>query len=79
MQAIQNTLSFSELANGKSVRVTHINNKPYISITDFIMVMTGKDNHDAARTWRTMTDAQKAELNKFIQEFQFPGTYFYLI
>ena len=59
---------------GANVRYTTIDGRPYLSVRDIIMVVSGKDNHTACQTWRRdVTDEQHNELNDYVVKFQFPG------
>ena len=62
---------------GANVRYTTIDGRPYLSVRDIIMVVSGKDNNTACQTWRRdVTDEQRNELTAFIKEFKFPGALF---
>lgn len=68
------TIPFHELVPGsEGVRFTNIQNVPYMSIRDIIMVVCGKDANHASQTWRDLPEAYKNELNQFLVNFQFPG------
>ena len=68
-----NTLCFSELIAGASVRVTRINGVVHMSIRDIIMVVTSKDANHSAQTWRESPESFKNEVNQSVVYFQFPG------
>jgi hypothetical protein len=65
---------FGDILEGAKVRYTTIDGKPYLSVRDIIMVVCGKDNNCACRTWRRdVTEEQHKELEDYVQTFQFPG------
>jgi hypothetical protein len=67
---------FGDILEGAKVRYTTIDGKPYLSVRDIIMVVCGKDNNCACRTWRRdVTEEQHKELEDYVQTFQFSGVF----
>ena len=65
-------ISFEELIPGAvSVRYTIINDIPYLSIRDLIMVVCDQNQDRAGKTWRNLP--YKIELQQWLRSFQFPG------
>lgn len=72
------SLSFDDIAQGKTVRMVELDNEKYMSETDLVMIMIEKDAHEAAKTIRKFDPADVKELEEFRKEHQFPG-FFYLV
>jgi len=66
-------IPFEEIISGATVRFTVIGGVQFLSIRDLIMVMCGKNQNQAAKVWRRISDEVKAELNAFYLNFKFPG------
>lgn len=66
-------ISFEEIAQGKTVRMTRIDSEWYISCIDFVMVMTDKDANDSAQVMRRLPDYVKEDLEEYIKKHQFSG------
>lgn len=67
-------IPFHELVPGsEGVRFTTIQNVPYMSARDIIMVVCDKDSKRASETWINLPETFKNELSEFVGNFQFPG------
>lgn len=67
-------IPFHEVIPGsEGVRFTTIENVPYMSVRDIIMVVCDKDNNDAGQIWRRLPEDYKKELQPFLLQCQFPG------
>ena len=58
------SFSFEEVAAGKKVRLVTKDGKSYMSAIDFVMVMTDKDNFNAARTLKAFHKDDTKQLNE---------------
>ena len=67
------TIPFDEIVPGATVRFCVIDGLQYLSIRDMIMHVCGKDQHDAARTWREMKPERVSEVGRCLSSFHFPG------
>ena len=67
------TIPFDEIVPGATVRFCVIDGVQYLSIRDMIMHVCGKDQHDAARTWREMKPERVSEVGRCLSSFHFPG------
>ena len=67
------SIPFDDIVAGATVRLAEIDGVQYLSIRDIIMHVCGKDCHDAAQTWRRMSDDEISKLGPFLNVFQFPG------
>ena len=66
-------IPFDEIVPGATVRFCVKDGVQYLSIRDMIMCVCGKDQHDAARTWREMNPERVSEVGQFLSQYQFPG------
>lgn len=66
-------IPFDEIVPGATVRFCVKDSVQYLSIRDMIMCVCGKDQHDAARTWREMNPGRVSEVGQYLSNFQFPG------
>ena len=66
-------IPFDEIVPGATVRFCVKDGVQYLSIRDLIMCVCGKDQHDAARTWREMNPERVSEVGQYLSNFQFPG------
>ena len=66
-------IPFDEIVPGATVRFCVIDGVQYLSIRDMIMHVCGKDQHDAARTWREMKPERVSEVGRCLSSFHFPG------
>jgi hypothetical protein len=66
-------IPFDEIVPGATVRFCVKDGVQYLSIRDTIMCVCGKDQHDAARTWREMNPERVSEVGQFLSQYQFPG------
>ena len=65
---------FGDILEGAKVRYTTINGRTYLSVRDIIMVVSGKDNNTACKTWRRdIKENEHKELDDYIKTFQFSG------
>jgi hypothetical protein len=68
---------FGDILEGAKVRYTTIDGRPYLSVRDIIMVVSGKDREVACQTWsRDISEEQRNELNIFVKRFKFSGIFF---
>jgi len=73
-EAAAAVVPFGDILEGAKVRYTTIDGRPYLSVRDIIMVVSGKDNNTACQTWRRdITDEQRNELKDYVVKFQFSG------
>ena len=66
-----NSINFDEIIPGSQVRYVIIDNQPYFSIRDTIMVTCGKTSSQACTGWSDFR--HKNELKEYIKRHQFPG------
>lgn len=64
-------LSFSELVDGASVRICHIDNVAHLSVRDVIMVVCDKSMGDASKVWARISEEIKGRLDVHLESFKF--------
>ena len=71
MAITHKSISFDQISPGAHVRYVILNNQPYFSVRDSIMVTCRKDPKQAADTWSDFK--HKDDLKDCIERHQFPG------
>lgn len=66
-------MQFHEVAPGATIRFVTIDSVQYLSIRDFIMVVSNKNAKNACDTWQDISHDMKYQLTPSIRKFKFSG------
>ena len=68
------SVSFRDLVSrSEGVRFTDLEDETFMSVSDIIMVICGKDCHDANKIWRGLDETKKDELSWVWRTYLFQG------
>ena len=66
-------IPLDEIIPGATVRIATINGKQYLSVRDVIMHMCDATADHACQIWRNLSNFNKSEVQKYVENFQFLG------